>query len=659
MKAFVGISFYLLLVVVFLSCQKTIKKANHNQFSTPLLQTDSTIVSNLINQSITFFEKNIITATAYDDYLKQAEEIAIKNNFNEQLSQIYNVVGVRHRNRSEYNKALIYHDKAVKIARDIENKSLMAKYINTLAVVYRRIDENKHALDLHMEAMKIAENIRDTFQTSVAINGIGNIYINLKRYHSAIEYFKKSLAIAQNRNNILGLAINNNNIGETLLKMNLVDSALVYFTKSLNYNTQINSTVGKAINHNSFAYAYNMKKQYNLAIQHLEKALIFNKQSRDRINISVSYSTLGETYYLKKDYPNAINNLNTGLKIAEDIGSKYQIEACSRLLSKIYESLSNNKKALLHLKIAEAYKDSIINEENLRHSTTLETMRKFEQTQNQLTALNNKTELQKKLILQQKKTITGTIILAIVLIIAAVLVYRQIKLRSKYNNILMQQRLLRTQMNPHFIFNALSAIQVYILENDMEKSSLFLSDFASLMRQVLRSSQYEYMPLSEEKKMLDYYLELQRLRFVHPFSYKITIAEDIDADNILLPPMITQPFVENAIEHGIKGLGTNGRIEVRFFIMDSNLAIEIEDNGIGWKASQKTPPIGKKHESMAIKITNERLDVIRRVTHKKAYFKIIDIQENTPNQSGVLVQFELPILSRDQKTKLNKKVKPF
>ncbi len=644
-----------ILIFCCVKCKKPTKVNTESKNDISISKTDSSVVSNLIIQSNTFYEQNLISAPVNDDYLIQAEEIATKNNFSAQLANIYNTLGTRYRNRSEFSKALQYHDKAVKIARELNNQFLIAKYLNMLAVVYRRIDENKHALDLHLEALNTAEAIHDTFQTSVAINGIGNIYTNLKRYHVSIEYFKNSLKISKQQNNKLGLAINYNNIGESLKALGLIDSAMVYFHKSLKYNTQINSSVGKAINYNSLGDLYKIRKQYDIAIKYLKQALIFNKQSRDKINISVSYSILGETYILKKEYYTGIENLENGLKIAKEIGSKYQIETCSRLLSKAYEALNNDKKALLFLKTAESYKDSIINEKNLRHLVAAEMMQNIEQTQNQIQLLNNKTVLQNKLISVQKKTISGTIILAIVLIIVAILSFRQIKLRSKYNNILMQQRLFRTQMNPHFIFNALSAIQVYILENDMKKSSQFLSDFASLMRQVLRSSEYEYVPLKDENKMLGYYIELQRLRFVYPFKYNIHIDDNINEEDVLIPPMLTQPFVENAIEHGIKSIGENGRVDIRFLKQNSTLKIEIEDNGIGWKASQRNSSINSKHESMAIKITNDRLDVIKKMTHKKAHFKIMDIQDIKPGKSGVLVQFELPIISITEKNRLNKK----
>ncbi len=648
---------YIALFIFILSaegCQTPPPDALAPPGSRSLQETDSTIVSSLIRQSENHYISHMLSEAAFDDYLKQAEEIALKNDFKQQLALIYNSVGIRYRNLSDYTQALHYARKATQLAREINNPVLLAESTNMLAVIYRRIDENKHALDLHMEAMQIAESIQDTFQKNVALNGLGNVYLNLKRYHASIEYFRKSYNIAKERGNILGLAINANNIGESLKELGQTDSALIYFNRSLDYNTQIGSSVGKAICYNSLGDIYRIKKQYSLAIKYLNQALIHNIQSSDKINISASYSILGETYMEIKDYSNAIAHLTKGLNIAEEIGSKYQIEVCSRLLSKTYETTHDLKSALHYLKLASQYKDSILNEENLRHLATTEAIHEINSSKNQISILNNETTLQKELISQQKKTIISVMITCVLLLIVGTSMVWHVKLRSQYNNIVMQQRLLRTQMNPHFIFNALSAIQVYILENDMKKSSSFLANFASLMRQVLRSSQYEYVTIAEEVKMLGYYLELQRLRFIEPFSFEIETDHKLDENYVLIPPMITQPFIENAIEHGIKTRGENGQILVRFFNHNERLGIEIEDNGIGWKAAKENGNMDKNHESMAMKITHERLEVIKKVTKKKTHLEIIDLQERIPGKNGVLVRMEIPIINLSHKIKKNK-----
>ncbi len=642
----------ILFAILLLSCNTDNKKViNVETENVPLSikETDSLVVSNLIKKSKEHYNTNLTPTPPLDKFLLEAEALCLRNNFQKQLSKVYHLVGVRHRNRSEYVPAINYSNKALEIGRTLNDTSLLANYINMTAVVYRRVDENGPAMDLHMEALELAELTNDSFQVSVSFNGIGNVYLNLKKYHASIEYFKKSFDIAVMRGNVLGQAINTNNIGESLKYLGQLDSALVYFYQSLDYNTQINSEVGQAICYNSIGDAYRLKKDFNQALKYLKQALILNEKTRDRINVSTSYSLLGETYLQVYEYNNAIYNLLEGLKIAKEIGSKYQIEACSRLLSEAYEKQNYFKKTIYYLKQSQIYKDSIFNEENVRHITIVTAKYESDKAKSQIERLNNETQLQKKLILQQRKTIFYFIFFVLALIAASILIFRQIKLNTDYKSILLQQRLLRSQMNPHFIFNALSAIQVYILENDMENSSKFLSDFTKLMRQVLRNSQKEYITLEEEKNILIYYLKLQQLRFVQSFKYDIEIDNSLGQNQILIPPMITQPFVENAIEHGFKPTDENGKISVRFSLKNNNLLVEIEDNGIGLAGAKLIKENGSKHESMAIQITNERLKIIEKMTQKNTSFKILDKHEVNSDETGVWVKIKMPIIKTESK----------
>ncbi len=614
-------------------------------------ETDSIVVASLIDRSTIFYNDNITTAQVFDEFLKEAEELARKNDSKRPLSKIYQLISNRYRNRSDFVNAILYANHALEFAKQIGDKSLLADCINMAAVIYRRVDENGQAMEMHMEALELAESIDDSFQVAVALNGVGNVYLGLKRYHASIEYFNKSFDIAVKRGNVLGQAINANNIGEGLKYLHQLDSALVYFYESLDYNTQIDSKVGQAICFNSIGDTYRLKKDFSQALKYLKRALILNEKTRDRINVSVSYSLLGETYLQVYDYNKAIENLKEGFIIAQEIGSKYQIESCSRLLALAYEKIYDLKKSIYYLKISHSYKDSVFNEESLRHITVVTAMHESDRAKSQINQLHNETGLQKKLISQQKKAIVYFTFFVLALIAASVLRYRQVRLNAGYKSVLMQQRLLRSQMNPHFIFNALSAIQVYILENDMKNSSRFLSDFAKLMRQVLRGSQREYVTLEEEVSMLNYYLKLQQLRFVQPFSFDIVIDEDIDEKQTLIPPMITQPFVENAVEHGLKSIGESGLVSIRFLLKQGNLVVEIEDNGIGFAGSKVLKADGSKHESMAMQITNERLDVIKRMTKKSSSLKVIDLHEDSSQKCGVLIKIEIPIIKEKNKKK--------
>lgn len=649
-------AFILIGFLIFAACTDGNDASTEQQVAVPLsiLETDSAVVGNLIQRSKIYYDVNITTAPIFDEFLTEATELAKKNNFIIPLSEIYGMASKRYRNRSDYGQAIKYANDALDLARRTNDKSLIANQINMTAVVYRRVDEYSQAMQMHMEAMELAESINDSAELGISLNGIGNVYLGLKRYHASIEYFKKSFDLSVLQNNVLGQAINTNNIGEALKYTGQLDSALVYFFQSLAYNTQINSEVGYAICYNSIGDTYRLKNDFGQALKYLKQALVLNEKTRDKINVSVSYAMLGETYLQVYDYPQAIQHLNEGLAIALKIGSKYQIETCSRLLATTYEKTQDLKNSIHYLKKAQVYKDSIFNEASLRHITVVRAKHEADKSKYQIQQLNNETSLQKKLISQQKRAIVYFIFLVLALLAGSFLIYQQVKLNTGYKNVLMQQRLLRSQMNPHFIFNALSAIQVYILENDMENSSKFLSHFARLMRQVLHNSQREYVSLEEEKNMLNYYLKLQQLRFAHPFTFNISFDKDIDEATTLIPPMITQPFVENAVEHGLRSMEKNGIVDVRFSIDLNTLIIEIEDNGIGLSDTQILNKGKDKHESMATRITNERLQAIQRITKKQCSLTITDLHSDLAQKSGVLVRIRIPIIRSDASFKSKK-----
>jgi len=289
------------------------------------------------------------------------------------------------------------------------------------------------------------------------------------------------------------------------------------------------------------------------------------------------------------------------------------------------------------------------------HLTTIEAMLDTEAQRDQIDQLNQEALIQKSVMGRQKLMLTIFIITLVILLVVATMLVLQHRLRNKYNNLKNQHKLLRSQMNPHFIFNALSAIQVYVLEHDIEKSTKFLTDFAKLMRQVLKLSHYDYISLKNEGEILGYYLELQQLRFMTPFGYNLHMDDSIDPDAVLVPPMITQPFVENAVEHGIKDLQENGFLDIRFKRVNNQMIIEVEDNGIGIHHSMPLKnDKSKSHDSMAIKITKERLDVIRNDSGGKVGLEIIDKKDLNPFDHGTLVRIILPVVEQNtSKTSIN------
>ena len=235
-------------------------------------------------------------------------------------------------------------------------------------------------------------------------------------------------------------------------------------------------------------------------------------------------------------------------------------------------------------------------------------------------------------------------ILFIVAIIFGVIIFvlrmQQVKIKQEQREAELSQTLLRTQMNPHFVFNAMSVIQSYIYENDPAKSSQFLVNFSRLMRLILENSPKEFIPIELEREILDKYLTAQKMRFENRFDYELTISDDLLFNKAMVSPMITQPFIENAIEHGQLHTVKGGKIAVEIFAQQDQLCIQIQDNGVGRKKSADTKKM-KTHKSMAIDITRERIAILNKKYKFNGSLTMSDL--DPVSQTGTVVTLVLPL----------------
>ncbi|MCD4664084.1 MAG: histidine kinase, partial [Bacteroidales bacterium] len=239
----------------------------------------------------------------------------------------------------------------------------------------------------------------------------------------------------------------------------------------------------------------------------------------------------------------------------------------------------------------------------------------------------------------------------IVLFILAYLLFNRYKLKQKHyrielekKNIDIEQRLLRTQMNPHFIFNSLNSINSFITDNNSDSAQSFLSKFARLMRYILENSRKTMVPVEDEINTLDLNMQLEQLRFDNKFEFKINVDEKIDQEYTFIPPMLIQPFVENAIIHGIAGKTGKGRIKIELKPEGKLMQCTIEDNGIGRKRAMemKRKSGKKKHRSLGMRVTQERLDILNEKTKEKVYFEFVDLKDENGNPEGTRVILKIP-----------------
>jgi tetratricopeptide (TPR) repeat protein len=578
------------------------------------------------------------------DWLIQNSE---KLHYNSGIARGKNLKGVLLRDRSEYDEAIQMHLSALNIAG---NDTIILIYsLNNLGVAYRRLDKPRIALDYHLKALNLSEKFKGDpliakRSTCVALNSIGNINQSLNQPEQALGMFKRSLLLEKDLMNDLGVAINLQNIGNAYQIMGKIDTAITYFRQSLQYNEKVNSTVGRSICLNSIGEYYLQKEQPIEALAEFNKALVFAEKSNDNYYISQIHANLGRVYIALGRYDYALPQIEKFNKLSLEINSGLLIKDSYHLLSEYYEKNGQPALALKNLKMAISVNDSIVNEKNSRYLNELQTLYEADKKQQQIGLLTAENEIK-----NQRAIMLLILVGAIILI--SILIYFSSGKRNMQQKTELELKLFRSQMDPHFIFNALGSIQSFMYQNEPAKAASYLGQFSSLTRSILKNSSRELVPLGEELDTLRNYLEIEKMRKRDCFDYEIVVDENIETDFIYVPPIMIQPFAENSILHGFLKMECNeGFISIKAENHEDHITISISDNGIGINTSLKNK-INKNHQSLGLKIFKDRIRLIEKKYKKTINFEILDISEEEPEKTGTRVTIHFPIFEPDDQSR--------
>jgi LytS/YehU family sensor histidine kinase len=335
-------------------------------------------------------------------------------------------------------------------------------------------------------------------------------------------------------------------------------------------------------------------------------------------------------------------------------------------LSDVFDKLGKPDSALYYFKKYSFLKDSLLTRQFYFRLSDYKKEAEEEKKTSQINLLNKDNQLAQQE-LKQEATLRKSLIIGLfLLLLLGLFIFRNLTLKRK--NALEKQRLenekkqtelemqaLRAQMNPHFIFNCLSSINRFILKNESKIASNYLTRFSRLMRMVLNNSQKPLIALDDELEMLELYLEMERLRFKNSFDYAITFLNAIDSDNVFIPPLLLQPFCENAIWHGLMHKEGQGRLDVELSMRDNILYCVITDNGVGReKAEEMNSKTAEKEKSMGLKITTERLALLNREKGLHTFYEIEDLNDESGNAAGTKVILKISFKESVEETVLIK-----
>lgn len=511
----------------------------------------------------------------------------------------------------------------------------LARAYASAGVVFSEENDYSKALENYFKALKIYQKIDLKPSISKTYNNIGIVYKSQSHLAKAIEYFQKALQI-QNQTGEQSAAVTLTNIGAVHFEMGNNGKALEYYRKAENFFKKIDNKRGNALLQNYFGDYYKANGQPAKAVGHYNQAQKMYAEMGNTFGIALTHYGLGEVHAGQKNYPEAIAAVSKSLALARSIGTLDQIKHSEKLLSEIYAQTGNQAQAFAHYKQYIAIRDSLENDENTKKFVRAEMNFEYEKKE-ALMMEKNKRQQQFALFL-----IIGGLLLLVLIFVTynRLQIKRRLTLQKEVAEY--EQKALHLQMNPHFVFNCLGSISSFIVQNGTDSAIKYLSKFSKLMRLTLEYSKGSLIPIDKEIEGLQNYLELEQLRFNKKFEFAITSGLEIE-DDMALPPLLIQPFVENAILHGMVPKEGNGLIEVNFDIQDNKLVCTITDDGIGILQSKAIKENSvKAHQSMALEITRKRLEMMEATTAQPAHVTIEEMTDgNQP--AGTRVVISLPI----------------
>ena len=582
-------------------------------------------------KSIPFFKKAMVVDEEIGDEKRSAFNLKY--------------IGYAYSDLGEYKKAITYFNSALKINEKYNDKREIASCYNNIGILYSDQANYPLALEYHKKSLYILKELKDTLAISRSLNNIGIIYKNNQNYDKAIENYNESLKMQRKAADKHNIAKALNNLGVVYMRKKAYKNALTFFSEALAISKEINDPDNTSTCLNNMGDVYLDLKNNTVARQHYEEAKEINIEIGDQLGLCNSYLGIATTYANQKDYGNALTNALKSKELSQKLKLTNYKRDVHQLLSVIYEETGKAKKSLEHFKKFKLLNDSIFNQKNIEKITQLEYEYKYKQElelanarESKLTkeviAVNNSLE-------QSQRNIFLTIIafLATALILGGAVFYLKLRnAKAKTQNIIVEQKLLRSQMTPHFVFNALSVLQGMILSKEDNKAVNYLSKFSKLLRITLENSRDKMVLLSQELIAVENYLTLQNIESQDAYTYTIKVDDTIETTLFEIPPMLIQPFIENAIEHGFETIEAPKTIDIHLKYSNGALICTITDNGIGIDAKKKPKPPHKK--SLATTITSERLSILSKDTNTSGSVTIEDRKKY--GAQGTVVTLEIP-----------------
>ncbi len=391
---------------------------------------------------------------------------------------------------------------------------------------------------------------------------------------------------------------------------------------------------------------YYLLREYDSSMAWFNRCIRIGEKKRDFTSLANSYGNIGTIQRDLKDYSKALENYGRSTAYSLNTKDWFNLSWVYLDMSELYKSLGEYKNAYNSFMLYKQYSDSL---KVLKYNSGLADARARYQAE----AKDKEVELLALKLDKQKYFTFGFAGLIVLAIAIGILLFYQARLNNRRKISEMNRRIaeitqanLRQQMNPHFIFNTLNSIQYYMYQHDKIATNNYLTKFSILMRKTLENSQHTSIPIKDELDALQLYLELETLRFKEKFHYSIYVDEEIDTLICKIPTMLIQPYVENAISHGLINKEGKGYLKIDLRLKDGHIACIIEDDGIGREAAMEIKRNqNKNHNSLGTRITESRLNLVNTLYGTTMKVTCTDLKDDLDCPKGTRVEIQIPIMT--------------
>lgn len=552
---------------------------------------------------------------------------------------------------------------AINLSKSIGYNEGLIDALNNYGAYFYQTGKYEEALRFSLQSKRIQDSLDTNYGQIRTINNLGRIYDLMNEPEKAIENYNLSLKLLKNENpNHPQLPATHFYLGSANEQLTNYDYAEFHYKAAKTIAKREGYNVGIAIAEGSLGRVYTKSKRFKDAIRSLNNALDYFTENNQKTNQAHTYLNLAEAYAGLKDFKKAIDYNNKALEIYEAQGTNFrQLRYVYSNQSEYYSNIQDYKRSSEYLKKFYEVKDTVFSEEQMKSIEDLKTKYDTEKAINLKEIAEQEAKIAKSEAKQNQLYFIGSVVVLLLLLLTFLTYFKQQKTKRK-NELIASElkatqkqlalekqyrtselKALKSQMNPHFVFNALNSIQDYILSNERNLASDYLGKFSDLVRRYLKFSDELSITLSDEVDSLKLYLELEQLRFEEHLQTTFKVDETLDIEHIRIPTMLIQPYVENAIKHGLLHKKGTSKLQVQFLNYDENFVqCIVEDNGIGRKkASEIKAKQLRFHKSFALKANQSRLELLN---YKSKHKIAVDIEDlgHVDNPKGTRVTINIP-----------------